>query len=276
MYSAFDIAGLILGIAGLSGTVMLIRYLLPKHRIASSERVYASAYTLYQCSVSEGLLLPEEKTKLRERLRRVRTDLNNLKNDVTCLNGTCYQKIIGLSEIYRGLGAIDHTLQSICTQLASTSREGRERLAKDGIPYEPCMFPLAATVSHYLESFKASDASDVAQLFPSQDDLSSCSSSDITVDTESTPHAETNEPQPSVCSHPTRAPQHRDSFSSTTATVVEEKSLYDLDPDATGISSDTKPVNDEPDLSLLLRLLPTSFQKGVDPSIALSSYCTDL
>lgn len=62
--------GLIFGIAGLSGTIMLVRYLFPKHRIASAERAYATAYTLYLCSVSKGLLLPDEKTKLRHGLRR--------------------------------------------------------------------------------------------------------------------------------------------------------------------------------------------------------------
>lgn len=69
MYTPVDIAGLVLGILGLSGTIMLVRYLLPKYRIAASEKAYAAAYTLYQCSVSEGLLLPGEQTKLRERLR---------------------------------------------------------------------------------------------------------------------------------------------------------------------------------------------------------------
>lgn len=70
MYSALDITGLVLGILGLSGTMLLVRYLLPKHRIASLERAYASAYSLYQCSISERLLLPNEQKLMRERLRQ--------------------------------------------------------------------------------------------------------------------------------------------------------------------------------------------------------------
>lgn len=70
MYSALDITGLVLGILGLSGTIILVRSLLPKHRVVSLERSYAATYSLYQCSVSEGLLLPREQKDLREKLRR--------------------------------------------------------------------------------------------------------------------------------------------------------------------------------------------------------------
>lgn len=59
--------------------------------------------------------------------------------------------------------------------------------------------------------------------------------------------------------------------------MIEEENSCDLD--TTDISpdhSDTKPINDELDPSPLLRLLPALFQKGADPSVALSNYCKDL
>lgn len=123
-------------------------------------------------------------------LNSVRTQLNDVKNDSMCLGGTWHQAIVALLAIYRCLSAIDQSLQSVLLQIAvspsflsyvgpnlihvhrqSTSRKGRERLEKDGIPYEPCMFPLATTIPSHLESFRPSDMLNVHQLFPSQEGM---------------------------------------------------------------------------------------------------------
>ncbi|KAK7691434.1 hypothetical protein QCA50_004833 [Cerrena zonata] len=279
MYSALDITGLVLGILGLSGTVLLVRYLLPKHRIASLERAYATAYCLYQCSVSEGLLLPNEQTKLREKLRRTRTSLNEVKNRVTCLGGTWRKIFTTLRRIYRNFGEINSSIHSICVQVASSSETGKERLEKDGIPYDPCMFPLATTVS--LESFKMGDHGDtisVHQLFPSQQDLPHIFSTNIPNDIESAPYSEIIRPKPAPS--PRHAPQHRDSVSSTATTVVEEpSSCDDHSTITTGTSTkhcDTELEKNEVHASPSLGFLLAALQKGVDPSNAVSNCCTDL
>ncbi|KAK7691436.1 hypothetical protein QCA50_004835 [Cerrena zonata] len=275
MYSPLDIAGLILGILGLSGSIMLVRYLLPKHRIASAERVYATAYLMYQSSVSEGLLLPEDKVKLRENLRRVRGRLNDLKNDAICLSGTWRQAVLALLEIYRSLNAVDRILQSICVRIASTSRQGRERLAKDGIPYEPCMFPLAATISDYLEVFRGgnNDTSNIHRLFSSQDDIPRCSTPETSE--YPPPCPEHNERRPSTSS---RIPEHRDSVLSTTTTVVEEDDAHDMPLDtAKGLTPcDPSPEKDQASLSSFNPSPRSSFSKEVDPGLALSNLCIDL
>ncbi|KAK7691432.1 hypothetical protein QCA50_004831 [Cerrena zonata] len=279
MYSALDITGLVLGILGLSGTVLLVRYLLPKHRIASLERGYASAYSLYQCSIAEGLLLPSEQKLI---LRRTRTQLNDVKNNVTCLGGTWGKILSTLKIIYRILSTIDSTIHSICIQIASSSQKGKERLKEHGIPYEPCLFPLATTVNSLsMESFKMGDHCDpvtIHQLFPSQQELSHISSntSDDVASVPNSEHIRSISPLPRNA-----APRHRDSVSSTATTVVEESSSCDVRLD---IAADTTPehygtesaVRGELDPSRLLRLLPASSQKEADPSDAVNSYCTDL
>lgn len=161
------------------------------------------------------------------------------------------------------------------------------------------MFPLAVTVSNSLESFRTNDASEIYQLFPSQEGMFEqnspvdytersnaepprCSTLVVSSQAEFRPSHSDQGPPAGAAPYPSRAPQHRDSVSSTTTTIVNGSPCHsksDLVEDAaTNQRNRDEPVKDVTTASLAPRsfLLPLSLPKGVDPGLALGDYCMDL
>lgn len=70
----FDVSGFVFGALGIFGLIQLIYIILdhysPMKRVKALEETFSDAYTLLQCGVEEGILLPDEAQNAETRPRR--------------------------------------------------------------------------------------------------------------------------------------------------------------------------------------------------------------